>query len=870
MKCENRCHCIGNYKRINGVCQPPSKCKCPKNEEYKYANKCNEECGKSQSDCSNQKQYFDCFCKESFKRIGGVCVPDTKCECPENEEYVYGNKCDEDCSAKPGDCKDAECYKGCFCKDGFRRINGLCIPDTNCHCGKNEEYSNGNPCFEDCTKTLLECVAEDVYKRCNCLLGFKRVNGRCVPDTACKCKAHESYRYSSACEEQCNNGSLDCSQDLCYKGCFCDEGRNEEYTFGDRCHESCSENYDNCPQRETYRGCFCKEGFVRVNGMCQPFDKCPCNDNEVFTYGNSCEEECKYGDQDCAEESSSKGCFCDDGYVRINGLCVLGSNCGCGENEEYANSNECSEDCSKTWNDCREEPSAFRCVCLRHYKRIDGKCVKDVNCPCPENEFSGHSTECDETCGTTPDECGLITIINKCFCKPGYKRISGVCVEDSLCPCADNEEYTFGDRCQESCRENYDDCPQGETYRGCFCKEGFVRVNGICQTFDKCPCQGNEIFRYSSKCNEVCNDGTHDCTLETCTKGCFCEDAHVRINGICVPSSNCPCPENEEYIYSTDCLENCDIIWSECLNVASTFKCHCKRNHYRVNGKCVPQRECPCPNNEVYGFMNDCYETCGTTIQECAIINNNNKCYCDFGYKRIAGQCVPEDMCFCEDTEAEYKSGKACDDECIPPDDCPTHECFKACYCKEGFKKIGGVCKPESECLCPNDPNEEYIYSNTCLEKCDATPEMCRGRAIVAGCYCKEGFRRSDAGRCVLDSDCPCPDGEFEYKSGKACDDECIPPDDCPTHECFKACYCKEGFKKIGGVCKPESECLCPNDPNEEYIYSNTCLEKCDATPEMCRGRAIVAGCYCKEGFRRSDAGRCVLDSDCPCPDGEF
>ncbi|XP_059620556.1 zonadhesin-like, partial [Phlebotomus argentipes] len=652
--------------------------------------------------------------------------------------------------------------------------------------------------------------------RCYCEVGFKRIAGICLPDVMCPC------------------------------------AENEKYTFGDRCHESCRQSYHDCPKDESYRDCFCKEGFVRVNGMCQPFDKCPCNDNEVFTYGNSCEEECKYGDQDCAEESSSKGCFCDDGYVRINGLCVLGSNCGCGENEEYANSNECSEDCSKTWNDCREEPSAFRCVCLRHYKRIDGKCVKDVNCPCPENEVFSHSTECDETCGTTPDECGLITIINKCFCKPGYKRISGVCVEDSLCPCADNEEYTFGDRCQESCRENYDDCPQGETYRGCFCKEGFVRVNGICQTFDKCPCQGNEIFRYSSKCNEVCNDGTHDCTLETCTKGCFCEDAHVRIMEF-VCHSNCPCPENEEYIYSTDCLENCDIIWSECLNVASTFKCHCKRNHYRVNGKCVPQRECPCPNNEVYGFMNDCYETCGTTIQECAIINNNNKCYCDFGYKRIAGTCVTEDMCPCAENE-KYTFGDRCHESCRQSyHDCPKDESYRDCFCKEGFVRVNGMCQPFDKCPC-ND-NEVFTYGNSCEEESIVDVAKTRNMPIA-----------TNAPK-TADVNCPCPENEV-FSHSTECDETCgTTPDECGLITIINKCFCKPGYKRISGVCVEDS--LCPCADNEEYTFGDRCQESCRENYDDCPQGETYRGCFCKEGFVRVN-GICQTFDKCPCQGNEI
>uniref|UniRef100_A0A1B0D7N3 TIL domain-containing protein n=1 Tax=Phlebotomus papatasi TaxID=29031 RepID=A0A1B0D7N3_PHLPP len=414
-KCSNRCHCVGNYKRIDGVCQAPSQCKCPSNEEYKYGSKCSDVCGKSDSSCSNDKHYFDCFCKDNFKRVRGFCVSDTNCPCPKNEEYVYGSHCEEECSSGPSDCKDSECYKDCFCQDGYRRVNGLCVPDSECSCGENEEYSNGNECFEDCTKTLEDCVLEPIYKRCNCKLGYKRMFGKCVPDSLCKCNENESYKYGSECEEKCSFGSTDCSQELCYKGCFCNEG-----------------------------------------------------------------------------------------YVRLDGKCVPGSNCGCGENEEYVNSNECSEDCSKTLDDCRSEPTSYGCYCARNYKRINGTCVPDDNCPCPQNEEFDFTNDCLESCSGNPESCDGLNLENRCKCKEGYRRILGTCVKDYFCPCEKTEKYKYGDRCRENCQPSYDDCPEGETFKGCFCKDGYVRVNGTCQPFDNCVCNENEEYSYSNQCLEKC------------------------------------------------------------------------------------------------------------------------------------------------------------------------------------------------------------------------------------------------------------------------------------------------------------------------------------------------------------------------------
>ncbi|GAB0086440.1 hypothetical protein DMENIID0001_005020 [Sergentomyia squamirostris] len=830
-KCTTKCHCVGNYKRIDGVCQPPSKCSCPANEVYSYGNKCSEQCGKTLDDCSSQKLYFSCFCQSGFKRVGGVCVPDTNCQCPLNEEYTYNSKCAEKCESGPDDCKNEKCYKGCFCKDGFRRINNQCVPDDQCSCGRNEEYSYGNECLDDCTTTPDDCKAFDTYKRCNCKPGFKRIYGKCVPDSKCKCGTNESYKYGSHCNEQCNNGTIDCSQEECFKGCFCDEG-----------------------------------------------------------------------------------------YVRIDGSCVLGDDCGCGENEDYYNSNTCFEDCSKNVDDCLAISTSYGCYCIRNYKRINDLCVPESNCPCPPNEEFGWLPYCRDQCDYDPEVCNSMTVVDGCHCKPGYKRISGVCVKDYLCPCPANEEYKYGDRCLEQCQENYDDCPPGSTVEGCYCKDGFVRVNGTCQTFDNCecgdeheiyaysndclescegnpdnckdlpltaacycapnyvrdnngncvpdstcPCGSNESYKSSNSCNEQCKDSTIDCSQEECFKGCFCDDGYIRINGTCVTGDNCACGENEEYYNRNTCFEDCSKTVDECTKLPNVYGCYCIRNYKRINGLCVLDSNCPCPPNEEFGWTEDCREQCDYDPEVCDPMNQANRCKCKPGYKRILGVCVPQNLCPCPDNE-EFKYGDRCEELCQDNyDDCPPEETVEGCYCKDGYVRVNGTCQTFSNCQCEDD-NEIYIYYNSCLESCEGNYETCKDLPLIAACYCAPDFVRDNNGNCVPDTECPCSDVNAEYKPGKPCEDSCIPSEDCSDLICYKACYCKDGFKNIDGTCQPDSECTCDGE-NEEYQVSNTCLDTCDGNPDSCTGIPTKNGCYCISGYRRNSTGSCVPDTECPCSD---
>ncbi|GAB0086436.1 hypothetical protein DMENIID0001_004980 [Sergentomyia squamirostris] len=889
--CVEGCFCINGYKRVDGVCVPIKNCPPPEcsqpNEVYKTCGKsCDEDCTKSSDDCRYEVCQEGCYCDKGFKRVQGRCVPEENCVCPTNEEYKCGTDCDEDCNTQLKDCWNKKCTTKCHCVGNYKRIDGVCQPPSKCPCPANEVYSYGNKCSEQCGKTLDDCSSQKLYFSCFCQSGFKRVGGVCVPDTNCQCLLNEEYTYNSKCAEKCESGPDDCKNEKCYKGCFCKDGfrrinnqcvpddqcscgRNEEYSYGNECLDDCTTTPDDCKAFDTYKRCNCKPGFKRIYGKCVPDSKCKCGTNEVYKYGSHCNEQCNNGTIDCSQEECFKGCFCDEGYVRIDGSCVLGDDCGCGENEDYYNSNTCFEDCSKNVDDCLAISTSYGCYCIRNYKRINDLCVPESNCPCPPNEEFGWLPYCRDQCDYDPEVCNSMTVVDGCHCKPGYKRISGVCVKDYLCPCPANEEYKYGDRCLEQCQENYDDCPSGSTVEGCYCKDGFVRVNGSCLAFDSCECgDEHEVYTYSNDCLEACYGNPDTCKDLPLTPGCYCAHGYIRDSqDNCILDSSCPCTDpNAEYKLGKQCESQCDEP-TDCPEQDCYRACFCKSGFKIIDGICQLETGCTCENeNEEYQISNTCLETCDGNPDSCAGIPTEGGCYCSPGYRRDSdGVCVPDNQCYCSDPNAEFKQGKLCEDKCSPSSDCSNLMCYKACYCKDGFKYIKGKCQPYTLCTCKNE-NEEYQVSNECLDACDGNPDSCAGIPTEGGCYCSPGYRRDSSNVCVPDNQCPCSDSNAEYKQGKACEDFCIPPDDCSEQLCYKACYCKTGFKNIDGTCQLDNGCTCVNQ-NEEYQVSNECLETCDGNPDSCSGIPTEGGCYCSPGYKRDSNGVCVPDNLCPCSD---
>ncbi|XP_059621107.1 zonadhesin-like [Phlebotomus argentipes] len=579
--CETGCFCIAGYNRVGGVCVPKSNCpppKCPGPHEVFTicGTHCLEDCSKSEKDCSHTSCKSGCFCEKNYKRIDGICVSKDKCE-PEEQEcegknQAYnscGKSCLDECGKTRKDCLYEKCYSGCFCLTGYKRINGVCVPEEKCEpeeqeCeGKNQVYNScGKSCLDECGKTRKDCLYEKCYSGCFCLTGYKRINGVCVP------------------EEKCEPEEQEC------------EGKNQVYnSCGKSCLDECGKTRKDCLYEKCYSGCFCLTGHKRINGVCVPEEKCEpeeqecqgknqfysscgkscldeceskCNQpecsgpNEAYLKcGNHCEEECKTIKGFCKLETCSPGCYCKPGYKRVNGICVLESLCNCPPNEIFELSSECSEKCFHTDHKCLGAQKYHRCTCKDGFRRINGVCLPDDKCQCPTNEEYVFGNHCQENCESGPQDCKNEKYLKACFCKYGYRRINGICVEDTQCPCGKNEEYMFGNDCYDTCLTDPETCRLDDTYKRCSCLDGFKRIHGICLPDTKCKCPVNEEVAYTNDCYEQCEHDPEVCAELETIRRCACIEGYVRISGVCVPESNCPCAENEEYAVGSLCEEDC-------------------------------------------------------------------------------------------------------------------------------------------------------------------------------------------------------------------------------------------------------------------------------------------------------------------------
>ncbi|KFM75509.1 Papilin, partial [Stegodyphus mimosarum] len=141
---------------------------------------------------------------------------------------------------------------------------------------------------------------------------------------------------------------------------------------------------------------------------------------------------------------------------------------------------------------------------------------------------------------------------------------------------------------------------------------------------------------------------------------------------------------------------------------------------------------------------------------------------------------------------------------------------------------------------CPE--NQHYESCGTaCPLTCknyENPPKICV-LMCVSGCFCDEGYVKTEDGRCVKPEECPaqanrvCAENQEYKQCGKACPLTCDnydnPPKICPAM-CVSGCHCLEGFVKAAdGRCVKPEEC-----PSKSRNIEKNCLDKPDTG--MCRG----------------------------------
>ena len=183
-------------------------------------------------------------------------------------------------------------------------------------------------------------------------------------------------------------------------------------------------------------------------------------------------------------------------------------------------------------------------------------------------------------------------------------------------------------------------------------------------------CEENEFYTCGLTCVETCRYKPVGCQ-KNCRFGCYCKDGYVRKSNMtgspCIKREHCRrrCPEpsdprcgkNEEYQEcGPACPPTCDY-WRYPLPkqlVMCRAKCgpgcFCKKDFYRSDdGKCVRPADCCRANEKFNSCGSACVETCQYQPQFCT------------------EQCVPG--CFCA-SEKLVRSDNTTDSRCIERSEC--------------------------------------------------------------------------------------------------------------------------------------------------------------------------------------------------------
>ncbi|CAG5106902.1 Similar to swm-1: Serine protease inhibitor swm-1 (Caenorhabditis elegans) [Cotesia congregata] len=928
------CGCKTGYVRNSRrICIKEKNCPkpriCGKNEVFYRCGACDQGCNYL-AKCSTKCRKGSCGCKKGYVRNENkICIKKQNCPkvCGINEEYMPCGACDQGCDYA------VECIQGCRegacgCKSGYLRSNGTCVLSENCPktptCGPNQEIKHCGACDGTCKVPNPACTFDCRPPECGCIKGYVKSSGKCILLKNCPktptCGPNEELKGCGACDGTCGEKDVICTADCRPPECGCKSGYvrsngkcilyekcpkpptcgpNEEIKECGACDGTCKKKDVACTLQCRQPECGCKSGYVRSNGKCILYEKCPntptCGPNEEMKECGACDGTCKEKDVACTLQCRQPECGCKSGYVRNNGICILYEKCPktptCGPNEEIKHCGACDGTCKNPSPACTKECRPPECGCMKGYVKNNGKCILLKSCPktptCGPNEELKECGACDGTCGQKDVSCTLQCREPECGCKSGYVRNNGTCILYKSCPknpiCGQNEEFYPCGSCDQGC--NYAARCTSECRKGsCGCKKGYVRNDKrICIPQKSCPkaCGINEEYMPCGACDQGC-DYAVDC-IQGCRKGaCGCKSGYVRSNGTCILSEDCPqspsCGQYEELKPCGACDGTCKEPSVACTAECRQPECGCMKGYVRNNGKCILLKNCPkpptCGPNQEIKHCGACDGTCKVPNPACTFDCRPPECGCIKGYVKSSGKCILLKNCpktpTCGPNE-EIKGCGACDGTCGEKDVICTADCRPPeCGCKSGYVRNNGTCILYKSCpktpIC--GPNEVLRPCGACDGTCKEKDVACTLQCRQPECGCKSGYVRSN-GKCILYEKCPktptCGPNE-EMKECGACDGTCKEKDVACTLQCRQPeCGCKSGYVRSNGKCILYEKCPKPPTcgPNEEIKECGACDGTCKEKDVACTLQCREPECGCKSGYVRNN-GKCILYNKCP------
>ncbi|RUS84655.1 hypothetical protein EGW08_007575, partial [Elysia chlorotica] len=303
--------------------------------------------------------------------------------------------------------------------------------------------------------------------------------------------------------------------------------------------DTCVSEDDQVSATVCVEGCFCPDGLLMEDDKCITPEQCGCyHNNNYIPTGSSvilsdCSAEivCEGKNQtsskpvecgvreECRSEDGATGCYCEDGYLLVNGTCedetcvgvVCGDNMECqngtcvcidgfmGECGECVDIDECKthqHNCHGRGQKCVNVPGTFRCDCYPGFEP-HGKRCKDVNECEVLRDICLDNSECVNTQG------GYV-----CECCAGYKHsANGHCMRDN------DKEKASGNRC---CACRGEECIKPGKVCG---SDGNTYASYRELSIHACMIEDDTlVVNYKGQCQSSCDDIVCDRPYQSCNK----------------------------------------------------------------------------------------------------------------------------------------------------------------------------------------------------------------------------------------------------------------------------------------------------------------------------------------------------------------
>ncbi|XP_065188681.1 zonadhesin-like isoform X3 [Sycon ciliatum] len=488
--------------------------------------------------------------------------------CPANQEYrECGTLCEPTCEGSACSCPEA-CRAGCFCREGFVRHDGDCVPLSQCPVPGSQAGRQACSCVPECTapgtaqyrvEFNAEWTAPPPPRRSphwSSFVGASHspcaVLWRNGTLATLGVKNVAEFGSNSAINREVRN--LDCYQGAYFSagGIGSSAGQVRANVMVDRYNHLISGMSMIAPSPDWIVGidsipvCKGSEWLDRIEYHAHLWDA-GTDSGLRFTSRNQATNPREIIQR--IRSNTPQLSLSSQGYSARLGTIVL----------RRISVNP--RGVPRSQPECTQCPKGVQCVASYD--------VTVMNRPtCGANEaFSTCGSPCPETCEGSPFACATVCE-QGCFCTTGHVRHEGRCIERSACPveettvpaapttptCPANEIFSG---CGAACIETCDGAPAFCTLAcvpGCVCTSGYVRHEGSCIERSACPaeetsapaaptiptCPANEVFSScGAACIETCDGAPAVCAL-ICVPGCVCTGGYVRHDGSCIERSACP------------------------------------------------------------------------------------------------------------------------------------------------------------------------------------------------------------------------------------------------------------------------------------------------------------------------------------------